>query len=72
MFHKILGTQVNLVIYKYNILLNYKIRRKESKPMSRVYYCEPEGEEIDCPDCGSPAIYNDDGIVCSNDDCKNS
>lgn len=54
------------------IMLNYKIRRKESKPMSRVYYCEPEGEEIDCPDCGSPAIYNDDGIVCSNDDCKNS
>lgn len=40
--------------------------------MARVYYCEPEGEEIDCPDCGSPAIYNDDGIVCSNEDCKNS
>lgn len=43
--------------------------------MKKVYFCnpeEPEGAEIDCPDCGSDAIVTDDGIVCSNEDCPNS
>lgn len=40
--------------------------------MLRVYFCCPDGEPIDCPDCGEPAIYNDGGVICSNDDCPNS
>lgn len=39
-------------------------------------YCnddnQPEGIETDCPDCGSDAIVNDSGLVCSNEDCPNS
>lgn len=35
-------------------------------------YCQPEGAEVDCPDCGSDAIVTDGGIVCSNPDCENS
>lgn len=41
--------------------------------MRKIYFCsEPEGIETDCPDCGSDAIVNDDGLVCSNPDCPNS
>ena len=25
---------------------------------------QPEGVEVDCPDCGSDAIHNDSGIFC--------
>lgn len=43
----------------------------------RIYFYGPEDEdnegvEVDCPDCGSDAIVNDDGLVCSNPDCPNS
>ena len=30
-----------------------------------------EGEVIDCPNCGETAIVNDNGIHCSNSNCKN-
>lgn len=33
---------------------------------------QPQGVEVDCPTCGSDAIYNDSGITCSNSDCENS
>lgn len=40
--------------------------------MGRIYLCsQPEGVETDCPVCGSDAIVNDDGLVCSNPDCSN-
>lgn len=29
-----------------------------------VFYCEPEGAEIDCPDCGETAIVTDGGVCC--------
>lgn len=32
--------------------------------MRKVFCCEPEGAEIDCPDCGNPAIENDGGVYC--------
>ena len=36
----------------------------------RVFFCdEPEGSEIDCPDCGGDAISNDDGVYCPT--CSN-
>ncbi len=43
----------------------------------RIYFkddeCDaPDGEVIDCPDCGEPATYNDGGITCSNDDCPSN
>ena len=25
---------------------------------------QPEGAEVDCPDCGNPAIHNDSGTYC--------
>lgn len=60
----------------YRRLFNSQKNKKEELAMSkikRVFYCnEPEGAEIDCPDCGSDAIMTDDGIVCSNEDCVNS
>ena len=41
--------------------------------MKKVYFCSgPEGSETDCPDCGSDAIVNDGGLVCSNPNCPNS
>lgn len=40
--------------------------------MRKIYFKDPEGAEIDCPDCGSAAIVNDGGLVCSNPDCSNS
>ena len=40
--------------------------------MRNVYFCESEGSETDCPDCGSEAIVNDAGLICSNSDCPNS
>lgn len=45
---------------------------KEDINMARIYFCDPDGAEVDCPDCGSDAIVNDDGLVCSNPDCPNS
>lgn len=37
----------------------------------RIYFkddepeCDaPDGEPIDCPDCGGPATYNDGGVDC--------
>ena len=46
---------------------------RRDKAMSKIYFCsEPEGIETDCPNCGSDAIVNDDGLVCSNPDCPNS
>ena len=30
-----------------------------------------EGETIDCPNCGETAVVNDNGINCSNSNCKN-
>lgn len=41
----------------------------------RVYFVDDDNDEsadYDCPDCGSPATYDDDGVNCSNPDCKNS
>lgn len=32
---------------------------------------QPEGAECDCPKCGSDAIQNDSGVVCSNPKCEN-
>lgn len=38
-----------------------------------IYYAnDPEGAEIDCPDCGSDAIVTDEGVVCSNENCPGS
>lgn len=41
-----------------------------------VYFCEPDDDDdavvTECPDCGSDATYDDDGINCSNKDCPNS
>lgn len=34
--------------------------------MARVYFCDPEGSEVDCPDCGETAIVNDSGVYCPN------
>ena len=31
-----------------------------------------EGVETDCPDCGSDAIVNNEGLICSNPNCENS
>ena len=38
--------------------------------MSNDRYRQPEGAEIDCPDCGGTAIVTDSGIYCP--DCANS
>lgn len=41
--------------------------------MLRVYYAKQnEGVEIDCPKCGSDAVVNNQGVICSNKDCSNS
>ena len=32
----------------------------------------PEEVETTCPDCGSDATYDNDGLNCSNTDCENS
>lgn len=39
-----------------------------------VYFANdgnPEGAEIDCPDCGD-AIHNDSGTYCPNPDCPSN
>jgi hypothetical protein len=41
----------------------------------RVYFVDDDDDDsVDtvCPDCESPATYDDDGVNCSNPDCKNS
>ena len=40
--------------------------------MFNIFYKDDEGVETECPDCGSDAIVNDSGLVCSNPDCPNS
>lgn len=40
-----------------------------------VYFANdgnPEGAEIDCPDCGGDAIHNDSGTFCPNPDCPSN
>ena len=37
--------------------------------MTKIYFGEPEGVEIDCPDCGGTAIVTDSGVYCP--DCAN-
>jgi hypothetical protein len=38
------------------------------------YGPEEEDESVDttCPDCGSDATYDSNGLDCSNPDCENS
>ena len=60
------------MMIKVRAKLQRLINGKEKKDMAKVYYCDPEGVEVDCPDCGEDAIVNDDGLVCSNPDCPNS
>lgn len=46
-----------------------------SKYLSNLIYCcedDDESTDINCPECGSPATYDDDGINYSNDNCPNS
>lgn len=31
---------------------------------TKVFFSEPEGCEVDCPDCGGEAIANDFGVYC--------
>ena len=54
------------------MILHNNSHKRRCTMKKRVYYCEPEGVETECPDCGSDAIVNDDGLVCSNPDCENS
>ena len=35
-------------------------------------FSDVEGAEIDCPDCGGSAIYNDGGVCCPNDSCPSN
>ena len=44
----------------------------EERAMFNIFYKDDEGVETECPDCGSDAIVNDSGLVCSNPDCPNS
>lgn len=40
--------------------------------IKEMYFASlPEGVETDCPVCGSPAIVNDSGLICSNPQCPN-
>lgn len=32
----------------------------------KIYFNEPEGVEMDCPDCGEGAIQTDTGTYCPN------
>lgn len=34
------------------------------------YNLDPEGAEVDCPDCGGDAIHNDSGTYCPDCDGK--
>ena len=40
--------------------------------MKWAHYSNGDGVETTCPDCDSPATYDDNGINCSNPDCENS
>lgn len=40
-----------------------------------IYFCnndKNEGVLTTCSTCGSDAVYTDNGLKCTNEDCKNS
>ena len=39
------------MMIKVRAKLHRLINGKEKKDMAKVYYCDPEGVEVDCPDC---------------------
>ena len=38
----------------------------------KKFFCKGDGVPVDCPDCESPATYDDSGLTCSNPNCPNS
>lgn len=48
--------------------MNYIGNYKKEYIMSKKGECVV----IDCPKCGSPAYYGDNGIHCTNPNCPNS
>lgn len=48
---------------------------RKAMKKTTVYFANdgnPEGAEIDCPDCGGDAIHNDSGTYCPNPDCPSN
>lgn len=38
----------------------------------KIYHMHHDSIDTTCPDCGSDATYDDNGLNCSNTDCENS
>lgn len=67
------GRQDNIEVAKRKPYVNcHKINERRFAKMLKYYANDPEGAEIDCPDCGSDAIVTDEGVVCSNEGCPGS